>query len=251
MVTVTWSLSRSWFSDEEGCRASSPERVNEWLRYAARRVVKSVKVDLGPLIDGKDHQVAVELPSHGRATSISLDLSGHRLRLPATTARYEALTELQLLFVLFDEEVPLGDFVMSCCPRLGRLDIRSAPGLTQLVLRSQVLMELAISFARDLQMLDTIAPNLRVLKLDPTSQSQRDLHILKVARIVAPRLEEIHGNFPYRPTTGPCTLAPPKCPTPQRAMARHARQVPPRRRRRLLAPRELPCCPTHHRACST
>ncbi|GJN15516.1 hypothetical protein PR202_gb02437 [Eleusine coracana subsp. coracana] len=187
---------------------ASPEKVNEWLRYAARRVVGSVDIDLGPLLNELDHhQAVVELPIHGgRATSISLSLSNHRLRLPAaTSAMYEALTDLTLYSLWFADDgmsTLLGDFVMSCCPRLRRLIISCVRGLTQLVLDTEVLEELYISYTDGLQKLDVVAPNLRVITLGffHISLISRDINLDNMMiRIVAPRLEEFRGDdFPYR-----------------------------------------------------
>jgi hypothetical protein len=183
--------------DRKG-RSASPEKVNEWLRYAAGRVVGSVNVSLARApSDGYD-EPAVELPSHGgRTATISLSLTDRRLQLPATTtARYEALTELNLWSVRFAAGAAasgsgsnvLGDFVMSCCPRLRRLHF-SGEGLSQLVLRTEVLEELSIHcrYTPDLETMDVVAPNLRVVDLD--------LDDKVVGRIVAPRLREFHGGF--------------------------------------------------------
>ncbi|GJN04205.1 hypothetical protein PR202_ga21730 [Eleusine coracana subsp. coracana] len=212
---VDWVLSHRGDGDMESLKIlfkekgrASPEKINEWLRYAARRVVGSVKIDVGPKLKEPDHDVAVELPIHGgRATSISLSLSNHRLRLPsATSATYEALTKLTLDSLWFTDDgmsTLLGDFVMSCCPRLRRLEISRARGLTRLVLRTDVLQELDISSAHDLQTLDVTAPNLRLIALafSAVPLLLGDISMDKVMiRIVAPRLEEFHRNvFPYRP----------------------------------------------------
>ncbi|GJN04239.1 hypothetical protein PR202_ga21765 [Eleusine coracana subsp. coracana] len=212
---VDWVLAQRGDADMESLEIlfkekgrASPEKVNEWLRYAARRVVGSVDIDLGPLLNELDHhQAAVELPIHGgRATSISLSLSNHRLRLPsATSATYEALTKLTLDSLWFTDDgmsTLLGDFVMSCCPRLRRLVISSVTGLTELVLRTEVLEELDISYMDDLQTLDVVAPNLRVITLGffHISLFSRNINLDNMMiRIVAPRLEEFRGDdFPYR-----------------------------------------------------
>jgi hypothetical protein len=177
---VDWALAQRGNADMESLkisfarkgRCSSPEKVNEWLRYAARRVVGSVHVCLAsPLRDDGYDEPAVELPSHGgRTATISLGLTDHRLQLPATTtARYEALTELNLWSVRFaaggaasgSGSNVLGDFVMSCCPRLRRLHFSGAQGLSQLVLRTDVLEELSIHccYTPDLETMHVVAPN--------------------------------------------------------------------------------------------
>nr|TKW16451.1 hypothetical protein SEVIR_5G300500v2 [Setaria viridis] len=121
---------------------------------------------------------AVGLPGYARVASISLDLSPHGLRLPAVAA-YEELTELTLNDVSFREDEQgraLCDFLSSCRPRLR---------LMQLVLRAEALEELRFFFAfGGLQALDVTAPNLLLLKLELAIG-------LRVARITAPRLQEI------------------------------------------------------------
>ncbi|GJN08617.1 hypothetical protein PR202_ga26557 [Eleusine coracana subsp. coracana] len=113
------------------------------------------------------------MPVHGRMSSIRMQLRYYRLQLPvASTAKYEALTELVLSVAFFDEadEEPgggrtLGDFVSSCCSRLRKLGIHYPEGLRQLVLRTGSLEELELNFVCDMQTLDVTAPSLRVLKL--------------------------------------------------------------------------------------
>ncbi|TVU04614.1 hypothetical protein EJB05_47737, partial [Eragrostis curvula] len=199
---VDWALAKRGDVDMESLKIhfsgegyASPEQVNEWLRYAARCVVRSVDFYLDV---PTDKQQAVELPSHGRATSILLSLSRHsRVQLPAAAAAsYQALTELRLVAPLLSEEVAggtLGDFVTSCCPCLRRLSLMRPKGLPQLVLRSEVLEDLDITWANDLRMLDVAAPNLRIVSLkycfhNITSSEEDDAS--KVARIVAPRIQE-------------------------------------------------------------
>ncbi|CAL4974364.1 unnamed protein product [Urochloa decumbens] len=76
-------------------RCPSLGKTNDWIRYGTQRVIGDFRLRI-PSMGGKvTDQTAVELPSYGRVASISLDLSGHGLRLP-TTARYEELTELTL-----------------------------------------------------------------------------------------------------------------------------------------------------------
>ncbi|CAN6290187.1 unnamed protein product [Urochloa humidicola] len=201
---------------------ASPEQVNEWIRYGMRRVAKSFSLELPhrpfkrsrirrlqkglPPDDEADAPAAIVLPSHGRVASITLDLAHYRFQLPvAALARYEALTELNLYGVWFDEAAApgggrtLGDFVSSCCPCLRNLDVMSPIGLAQLVIRSETLEELELFLADDLHTLDVAAPRLCVLKLrlcfgNIQRLSGNDHAISKrLARIAAPtpRLEEI------------------------------------------------------------
>ncbi|TVU40842.1 hypothetical protein EJB05_14322, partial [Eragrostis curvula] len=193
---------------KEKCRAS-PEQLNAWLCYATRHVIKSVDIDLG--MTNAEEQVVVEVPSHGRAESISLALpSNHRLQLPAATAtaRYDALTKLELYSPLLDEDGgKLSHFVASCCPRLRRLRLCGPGGLRHLVLRSDVLQEFAISCAMDLETLDVATPDLRVfelstcfayLKIHGNRGKYVDGTNNKLARIVAPKLEEIVSMHYHR-----------------------------------------------------
>ncbi|KAL6645567.1 hypothetical protein ACP70R_017175 [Stipagrostis hirtigluma subsp. patula] len=190
-----------------GC--DSPERVDEWLRYAMEHVVESFCLHLpfkkGPP-GGTSYQRVAGLPSHGRATSIRMSLPHCRLQLPkaAAPAKYAALTTLALCAVSFSDEAAapaaggdegrrtLGDFVSSCCPRLRKLDVSFPVGLPQLVLRAEELEELYIFSADDLLILDVTAPKLRVLSLLSSFFNNADD---KVARIAAPALEEIGINF--------------------------------------------------------
>nr|CAB3500254.1 unnamed protein product [Digitaria exilis] len=190
----------------------SPDKANEWLRYAAQHVVISVDIGIEPSPHVAGPAV-VELPSHVITASISLHLPHYRLRLPAA-ARYEALTNLELSGPL-DEEggSTLGDFVASCCPRLRQLDVMGAKGLRQLVLRSDALEVLDISTATDLQTLEVVAPNLRVVRVSMCFLFQ---HVVpagsgndavamddnKLVRIAAPKLEEIRSmdNFRAKPS---------------------------------------------------
>uniref|UniRef100_A0A0D3FFL3 F-box domain-containing protein n=1 Tax=Oryza barthii TaxID=65489 RepID=A0A0D3FFL3_9ORYZ len=185
-------------------KSATQDQINDWLRYAMRRAVKAFRFYyFSNARDGQDLQLLpiVELPSHARTASIVLFLGSSRLRLPASPAAcYEALTELNLRWVSFDEEEgasaggrTLDDFLSTCCPRLRKLEMSSLKLLSRLVLRTESLEELRISYANDLQSLDVTAPNLRVfthtfcwygLTLD-------DFNARSVIKIVAPRLEEI------------------------------------------------------------
>ncbi|TVU40923.1 hypothetical protein EJB05_14408, partial [Eragrostis curvula] len=144
---VNWVLARR--GDAEGMESlrievsekgrASPEQINEWIRYATRHVVKSVEIRA----EGKPdrQQQAILLPSHGSVASISLWLPSYTFRTPAASvARHEALTDLELFSLSFNEDCSssrLGEFVASCCPRLRRLLIARAQGLRRLVLRSE------------------------------------------------------------------------------------------------------------------
>ncbi|GJN04203.1 hypothetical protein PR202_ga21728 [Eleusine coracana subsp. coracana] len=184
-------------------RAASPEQINDWLRYAGRHVLKSLRVH--KLVGGqtKDHKAAVVLlPTICRTSCILLSPSNNMniLQLPAlATASYEALTELYLYSPSFSEEGPvLGDFVTSCCHSLRRLSISCPKALFQLVLRSEALQELEIYWAFDMRTLDVTAPNLRVVRLDLCFRHnpiQMVINDNKVARIVAPRLEVIRISY--------------------------------------------------------
>lgn len=183
----------------------SREKVSEWLLYAARHVVKSVNIYQEPSAlkadsDEQQQQAAVvELP-------ISLHLPGYRFRLPVA-GRYEVLTKLELLSLSFHEEggTTLGEFVASCCPRLRRLHMIDPKGLRHLALRSDVLEEFDIAVAADLQKLEVVAPNLRVVRLSacftwlmhPLVPGSNDAGAIdKLVRIAAPKLEEI-GSMHY------------------------------------------------------
>uniref|UniRef100_K3YLK7 F-box domain-containing protein n=1 Tax=Setaria italica TaxID=4555 RepID=K3YLK7_SETIT len=173
-----------------GSGCTSLEQVNEWLRYAGRRVAGFLELQLGAPTDRRH---AVELPSHGRATSIQLTLLKHRLRLPAATAaRYEALTELSLSSPVFAGAGTLGDL-----PRR----------LRQLVLRSEALGELEVTLALDLRTLDMTAPSLRAVRLTLCFHNPmrgiEDAAAGKVARIAAPRLEEISMHHCFRDAPPP------------------------------------------------
>uniref|UniRef100_A0A0E0KAN9 F-box domain-containing protein n=1 Tax=Oryza punctata TaxID=4537 RepID=A0A0E0KAN9_ORYPU len=191
--------------------------VNEWLRYATQRVVKTfwlnacdstpngawwskAKTDHG-------HLPTVELPSHRRTASIILNLSSYpfRLKLPASpAARYEALTYLSLSSAWFGEDEAvadrrtLTDFISSCCPRLRKLKIIDPMRLPRLVLRAEALEELVIASTRDMQTMDVTAPNLRIFELHyfkgMTSVTNYWESIDLVVRIAAPKLEEIAIN---------------------------------------------------------
>jgi hypothetical protein len=190
----------------EGCCAP-PERVNAWLRYAMRRVVKSFSLSLTgqPPPRGVVRRRPVVLPSHGRMASLTLYLSAHdRFRLPPVpaAARYEALTELRLSASFDEKAAPgggrrtLGDFVSSCRPRLRKLDICTPTGLPQLVIRSETLEELTLFLAEDLLIMYVTAPSMRVLKLklcfrDPECLDGNEQVAKNVVRIAAPRLTEI------------------------------------------------------------
>uniref|UniRef100_A0A0E0HJX1 F-box domain-containing protein n=1 Tax=Oryza nivara TaxID=4536 RepID=A0A0E0HJX1_ORYNI len=190
MVTRTAVLSRRW-------------------RRVWTHAQKLSFVDTDPKIRAKpghyetddDHPLPIlELPSNARTTSIELRLSSFRLRLPVSpSARYEALTELNLRSMCFDEEEAgartLGDFVSTCCPRLRKLEIWGLKKLTQLVLCTEALEELDVNYSNDLQKLDVNAPNLRVLGIKlfiislPLIDENSNKHL--VVGIVAPMLEEI------------------------------------------------------------
>uniref|UniRef100_A0A0E0CL21 F-box domain-containing protein n=1 Tax=Oryza meridionalis TaxID=40149 RepID=A0A0E0CL21_9ORYZ len=185
-------------------KSATQDQINDRLRYAMRRAVKAFRFYyFSNARDDQDLQLLpiVELPSHARTASIVLFLGSSRLRLPASPAAcYEALTELNLRWASFDEEEgasaggrTLGDFLSTCCPRLRKLEMSSMKLLSRLVLRTESLEELRISYANDLQSLDVTAPNLHVfthtfcwygLTLD-------DFNARSVIKIVAPRLEEI------------------------------------------------------------
>ncbi|KAL6649507.1 hypothetical protein ACP70R_013731 [Stipagrostis hirtigluma subsp. patula] len=178
----------------------APEtRVNAWLRYAARNATRSFRLRL-PHRDTAPR--TIELPGQARMASIWMDLSRNRLRLPtaAAAAEYEALTELALYGVWFDDEeaagggLSLGDFVSSCCPRLRKLVLRPRT-LLQLVIRAEALQELHIFSAWDLRKLDVTAPNLRVLTLnfcfDQRFSGDGEHSNQGVVRITSQRLEEI------------------------------------------------------------
>ena len=90
----------------------------------------------------------------------------------------------------------LGDFVSSCCPRLRRLLVSHPRGLRQLALRSEALEELEMTCPLDLRTLDVTASNLRAVRLsrwDPWPSDAGN----RVARIAAPRLEEIGATHVY------------------------------------------------------
>ncbi|KAL6858677.1 hypothetical protein ACP4OV_017679 [Aristida adscensionis] len=186
--------------DKDGLTSPSPEQVNRWLRYAGRRVTKFFDLDI-PNAAPADEEVELP-PGLGVPARIKLILSQRRLRLPPPPAvRYGALTELELFATRFGEEASgegrtaLGDFVSSCCPSLRKLSVIYCRGLPQLVLRAEALQELHLSGAWDLSTLDVQAPDLRVLRVencfyDPTEELD-DIGKKKLARIKAPRLEEI------------------------------------------------------------
>nr|CAB3500209.1 unnamed protein product [Digitaria exilis] len=184
----------------------SPEKVNEWLRYAAQHVVGSVNTNIG--CSPREEQAIVEVPSHGRAVSISLVLPDHRFQ-PighVAGARHEVLTKLQLFSLSFSEDgSELSEFVASCCPRLRRLFIYGPDGLHRLVLQSESLEDLAISSAVDLLTLDVQIPNLRVFYMCRCftfrkifNNCEEYVHDNKMVRIVAPKLEEIATMHNYR-----------------------------------------------------
>uniref|UniRef100_A0A0E0KAN3 Uncharacterized protein n=1 Tax=Oryza punctata TaxID=4537 RepID=A0A0E0KAN3_ORYPU len=186
--------------------SATPEQINDWLRYAMQRTIKTFKLfstSRSSYETDDDHPLPiVEFPSNARTTSIELTLSSFWLRFPASpSARYEALTELNLSSMCFDEEEAggrtLGDFVSTCCPRLRKLEIWGPKKLTQLVLRTEALEELDVHFASDLRKLDVNAPNLRALGIKlfmlrlslPHINEISNKHV--VVGIVAPMLEEI------------------------------------------------------------
>uniref|UniRef100_A0A0D3FFL1 Uncharacterized protein n=1 Tax=Oryza barthii TaxID=65489 RepID=A0A0D3FFL1_9ORYZ len=184
--------------------SATPEQINDWLRYAMQHTIKTFKL-CSPYHSSyetdDDHPLPIlELPSNARTTSIELRLSSFRLRLPVSpSARYEALTELNLRSMCFDEEEAgartLGDFVSTCCPRLRKLEIWGLKKLTQLVLCTEALEELDVNYSNDLQKLDVNTPNLRVLGIKlfiislPLIDENSNKHL--VVGIVAPMLEEI------------------------------------------------------------
>ncbi|GJN04204.1 hypothetical protein PR202_ga21729 [Eleusine coracana subsp. coracana] len=101
----------------------------------------------------------------------------------------------------------IADFVTSCCPRQRRFQISGVKGRIKLVLRTEVLEEIDLSYSWDIQELDLTAPNLRVITLDSLDSlpfgvdNDKDRIINRTARIVAPKLEEIDGIFPqWRPS---------------------------------------------------
>ncbi|KAF8673788.1 hypothetical protein HU200_048543 [Digitaria exilis] len=178
------SLNINMSRDNTGA-SPSPESVNEWLRYATQHEVDD------------DDEPAVVLPDHGRMTYMKLSLSRQNMfQLPvAAGAKYEALTVLRLWRATFfgagprlGDDVLLGDFVSSCCPRLRKLAIGSPLDLRELVLRVDALQELRLSRAEDLRTLDVTAPNLRVLWLDLDRVSGNRV---ACCRVVAPRLQVI------------------------------------------------------------
>ncbi|KAL6845336.1 hypothetical protein ACP4OV_024831 [Aristida adscensionis] len=202
---VDWALAH---------RADADMECQRVVGYAARRVVGSFHLRLPFIVptvfDVKTGQLVspgrpvVELPSHGRPTSISLDLRSHRLLIapPAAAARYESLTELRLHVTRIgaedDDGRGFGDFVSSCCPRLRRLAVSYPGGLRRLVLRVEALEELELAWPPDLGTLDVAAPNLRVLKLSDISRHcwlpiglDSAVNVAKAGRITAPRLQEI------------------------------------------------------------
>lgn len=173
------------------------ERTNRWLRYAMQRVVRSLHVHLPFSATGIIRRIlheepAVEMPRHGKMSSIIMRLGCHRLQLPvAATAKYEALTELALFSASFDDDEELdggvrsvGTFVSSCCPRLRKLHVDNPEGMGHLVLRSEALEELSLTFTEDMETLDVLAPSLRVLKLDHCFN-------VSVVEVSANRLEEV------------------------------------------------------------
>ncbi|TVU04600.1 hypothetical protein EJB05_47720, partial [Eragrostis curvula] len=214
---VDWALAQRGNVDMESLKIRiseqgdiSTEKINEWLRYATQHVVKSVDVHLRT--PKTRQQAAIELPSHGRTTSISLFLWGRRFQLPsAGTARYEALTELSLRLLSFTNCAGnnRGDFVSSCCPRLRRLQIVLPKGLLRLVLRSEALEKLDIYGADYLRTLDVIAPNLNVVRLASCFHNRNigaygyEDDVNKVARIVAPRLQDLEISFLSNGPPGP------------------------------------------------
>ncbi|GJN04240.1 hypothetical protein PR202_ga21766 [Eleusine coracana subsp. coracana] len=98
----------------------------------------------------------------------------------------------------------IADFVTSCCPRQRRFQISGVKGRIKLVLRTEVLEEIDLSYSWDIQELDLTAPNLRVITLDSLPfgvDNDKDRIINRTARIVALKLEEIDGIFPqWRPS---------------------------------------------------
>ncbi|KAK3124362.1 hypothetical protein QOZ80_7BG0585560 [Eleusine coracana subsp. coracana] len=204
---------------------ASPEKVSEWLRYAAQHVVHSVDIDIGyyyghcsgrtePTTD-EQQAVVVEVPSHGKATSIFFVLPNHRFKLlphdpaaAAAGARHEALTNLELFSLSFSSDGhELTDFVSSCCPRLRRLLVCGPKGLRRLTLRSDSLQDFSVSGATDLQTLDVATPNLRVFymclcftyrKIYGNCDEYVDGTDDKLVRVVAPKLEEIVSMYNSR-----------------------------------------------------
>ncbi|WVZ56034.1 hypothetical protein U9M48_006620 [Paspalum notatum var. saurae] len=217
--------------DMKRTACTSPERVNEWIRYAMRHVVGSfslripfVRIPYDDRFGIARPQPPIQLPGHGRATSIRMHLSHCKLQFPvAVAAKFEALTELSISKASFDEGeaalgrgCTLGDFVSSsCCPRLRKLEIISPRGMPQLVLRAEALEELLLSSREAIRTLDVTAPKLRVLRLQLCVQDQwRRNYVsynttIDVARVRAPALEEIGVySSPYRrrPTLDICDL---------------------------------------------
>ncbi|KAL6614790.1 hypothetical protein ACP70R_037060 [Stipagrostis hirtigluma subsp. patula] len=191
---VDWALAQRGVADMESLRISmyrrlrraSPEQVNEWIRYAMRRVVGAfdLRLPYGLANLWADQKPpVVELSGQGRAASITLRLPGHALRLPAAAAAD-------------DDGRALGDLVSSSsCPCLRTLAIDCPCGPPQLVLRAEALEELRVSWARDLRTLDVAAPNLRVLELRDSVRywPGLPLSVDKAVRIAAPRLQEIRS----------------------------------------------------------
>ncbi|RCV27099.1 hypothetical protein SETIT_5G297800v2 [Setaria italica] len=168
-----WNRDRSLPLDDYGIRnravpgqhfAGFVDWVDEWIRYGVQRVAGDFCLRI-PFAEAESEaeQNAVGLPGYAWVASISLDLSPHGPRLPAVAA-YEELTELTLNDVSFRED---------------------EQGRAALVLRAEALEELRFFFAfGGLQALDVTAPNLLLLKLELAIG-------LRVARITAPRLQEI------------------------------------------------------------
>ncbi|CAN6290185.1 unnamed protein product [Urochloa humidicola] len=212
---VAWVLAQR--GDDAGMRSlkidlkrsycASSARVNEWILYAMQHVAESFCLLVPDIWRNpyRPNPPAIQLPSHGRATSIRMHLSDYRFQLPmaAAGARYEELTELSISnakFVEEKKEAPgsrrtLGDFVSSCCPRLRRLEIVSPSKLSQLVIRAEALEELLLPSAQGLRMLDVTAPKLRVLRVQfcaPSVYGNDDNATNRiVVRVTAPSLQEI------------------------------------------------------------
>uniref|UniRef100_A0A0D9W0R4 F-box domain-containing protein n=1 Tax=Leersia perrieri TaxID=77586 RepID=A0A0D9W0R4_9ORYZ len=190
------SYQKDNFDDDDYLKQREKERVDGYISFVNRHVVKSFSLKLNYVpstsrLDNNNNKfnsnkVIYELPSYTRLESMILSLNCATLKLPINVI-FDSMTDFSLSNMRLVEGS--GHLMSSvCCPCLRKLSLDEIDGLTELKLEANELMDLTLLGESCVDVfIELITPRLRVLKFDYI--------FLGALKISAQNLEEFSSTF--------------------------------------------------------